>query len=311
MKKSTLILFFLASFLGLQKVQAQANVQATGISIQGIARDENNSAIANIDQLGLAFKIYYLDGSNNEVTILNQTANVKTDNFGVFSYVMSIDKSLFTSISNSQAYLKVTQGSVVFSNEKLQAVPYAIQAQNGVPSGAIMAYVGATAPEGWLLCDGSSFPDNVYYAQLKALLGGTNTPNLSARYLRGTGVQEGRGGITLKGTQYDEIRQHSHGINITTTTNGNHEHNAGNGFNKLARADNRFWVNWGSTSSSTPTNPGQDPQSRLNAYDNASLPFAGDHTHQVTGNTISAGSADSVYGDNRPYSYGVNYIIKI
>jgi microcystin-dependent protein len=311
MKKSTLILFFLASFLGLQKAYSQANVQATGISIQGIARDENNSAIANIDQLGLAFKIYYLDGSNNEQTILNQTANVKTDNFGVFSYVMNIDNSIFTAISNSQAYLKVTQGSVVFSNEKLQAVPYAIHAQNGVPSGTIMAYVGTTAPVGWLICDGSSFPDNPYYAQLKALLGGLNTPNLSARYLRGTGVQEGRGGITLKGTQYDEIRQHSHGVNITTTTSGSHEHNAGNGFNKLARADNRYWVNWGSTSSSTPTNPGQDPQGRLNAYENASLPFAGDHTHQVTGNTISAGSADSVYGDNRPYSYGVNYIIKI
>jgi microcystin-dependent protein len=311
MKKFHFILFFVASFFLVENANAQANVQATGISIQGIARDENNSAIANIDQLGLAFKIYYFDGSNSEVTILNQTANVKTDNFGVFSYVLSIDNSLFTAITNSQAYLKVTQGSTVFSNEKLQAVPYAIQAQNGCPSGTIMAYIGATAPPGWLMCDGSSFPDNVYYAQLKALLGGTNTPNLAARYLRGTGVQEGRGGITLKGTQYDEIRQHSHGVNITTTTNGSHEHNAGNGFNKLSRADNRFWVNWGSTSSTTPTNPGQDPQNRTNAYDNASLPFAGDHTHQVVGNTISAGSADGVYGDNRPYSYGVNYIIKI
>jgi microcystin-dependent protein len=311
MKKSYLILFFLATFFSVSNAFAQANVQATGISIQGIARDENNSAVANVDALGLAFKIYYLDGSNNEVTIMNQTANVKTDNFGVFSYVMSIDNSLFTAISNSQAYLKVSQGSVVFSNEKLQAVPYAIQAQNGVPTGTIMAYIGTTAPVGWLICDGSSFPDNAYYAQLKSLLGGTNTPNLAARYLRGTGVQEGRGGITLKGTQYDELRQHLHGVNITTTTNGNHEHNAGNGFNKLARADNRYWVNWGSTSSSTPTNPSQDPQGRLNAYDSANLPFAGDHTHQVTGNTASAGSADGTYGDTRPYSYGVIWIIKI
>lgn len=301
----------MASFFSFQKVQAQANVQATGISIQGIARDENNSAIANIDQLGLAFKIYYLDGSNNEQTILNQTANVKTDNFGVFSYVMNIDNSIFTAISNSQAYLKVTQGSVVFSNEKLQAVPYAIHAQNGVPSGTIMAYVGTTAPVGWLICDGSSFPDNPYYAQLKALLGGLTTPNLSARYLRGTGVQEGRGGIALKGTQYDELRQHAHGVNITTTTNGSHEHNGGNGFNQLLRADNRFWVNWGNTSSTTPTNPGQDPQNRVNVYDHVNVPFAGDHTHLVSGNTASAGSADGAYGDTRPYSYGVNYIIKI
>ena len=305
------MLVFLVSFFAVKNVNAQANVLSTGISIQGIARDENNSALANIDQLGLVFKIYYFDGSNNEVQILSQTANVKTDNFGVFSYVLSIDNSLFTAISNTQAYLKVTQGSVVFSNEKLQAVPYAIQAQNGVPTGTIMAFIGSTAPAGWLICDGSSFPDNVYYAQLKSLLGGTNTPNLAARYLRGTGVQEGRGGIGLKGTQYDELRQHAHAVNITTTTNGNHEHNAGNGFNKLLRADNRFWVNWGSTSSGTATNPGQDPQNRANVYDNANLPSAGDHTHQVTGNTASAGSADGVYGDTRPYSYGVNWIIKI
>jgi microcystin-dependent protein len=305
MKKSYLILFLLASFFSVSNVFAQANVQATGISIQGIARDENNSAVANVDALGLAFKIYYLDGSNNEVTILNQTANVKTDNFGVFSYVMSIDKSLFTAISNSRAYLKVTQGSTVFSNEQLQAVPYAIQAQNGVPSGTIMAYIGATAPEGWLLCDGSSFPDNVYYAQLKALLGGTNTPNLSARYLRGTGLQDGRGGIALKGTQWDEFRVHGHDVNITTTTNGNHEHNPGGGFTKLLKADNRYWVNWGSTSSTNATNP--TIAGSLNVYESANIPFAGDHTHQVTGRTGDAG----VVNETRPYTYGVNWIIKI
>lgn len=309
MKKFHLILFLLVTFFSVKNVNAQANVQATGISIQGIARDENNSAIANIDQLGLVFKIYYLDGSNNEISILSQTANVKTDNFGVFSYVMSIDNSLFTAISNVQAYLKVTQGSVVFSNEKLQAVPYAIQAQNGAPTGSILAYIGTTAPAGWLMCDGSSFPDNAYYAKLKALLGSTNTPDLTARYLRATGTSNGRGGIPLMGTQWDEFRPHAHSVNITTTTNGNHEHNAGNGFNKLSRADNRFWVNWGSTSSSTPTNPGQDPQGRTNAYENASLPFAGDHTHQVVGTTGDSGNATT--NETRPYSYGVNYIIKI
>jgi hypothetical protein len=118
MKKFSLCLFFLASLFPLSNLLAQANVQSTGISIQGIARDENNSALANIDALPLAFKIYYFDGSNAEVQILNQTANVKTDNFGVFSYVMSIDNSLFVAISNSQAYLKVSQGSIVFSNER-------------------------------------------------------------------------------------------------------------------------------------------------------------------------------------------------
>jgi len=311
MKKFYFILFFFVSFLSVKNVNAQANVTATGISIQGIARDENNSAVANVDALGLAFKIYYLDGSNNEVTILNQTGNVKTDNFGVFSYVMNIDNSIFTSISNTPAYLKVTQGTVVFSNEKLQAVPYAIHAQNGVPSGTIMAYVGATAPVGWLLCDGNSFPDNVYYAKLKDLLGGTNTPNLSARYLRGTGVQEGRGGIPLKGTQYDELRQHSHSVNLTTNTTGNHNHDV-NGDSKIMRRDGKYWVRWNSTSGGTYSDAPEPPYTnRINVYDNDQMVTRGDHSHTVSGNTASAGSSDGTYGDTRPYSYGVNWIIKI
>jgi hypothetical protein len=197
---SILILFFLASFFAAKNVNAQANVTATGISIQGIARDENNSAISNIDQLSLNFRIYYLDGSNAEVLILNETNNVRTDNFGVFSYVMNIPSTVFTQICNTSAYLKVTQGSVVFSNEKLQAVPYAIHAQNGVPTGTIMAYIGATAPTGWLLCDGSAIADNAATARLRELLGATTTPNLNARYLRGAGTST-RGSIALKAFQ--------------------------------------------------------------------------------------------------------------
>jgi len=298
MKKSYLILFFLAAFFSVKNVNAQASVTSTGISIQGIARDENNSALANIDQLGLTFRIYYLDGSNNEVQILSQTQNVRTDNFGVFSYVLPIENTHFIMISNTPAYLKVTQGSVVFSNEKLQAVPYAIHAQNGVPTGTIMAYIGATAPTGWLLCDGSAIADNAATARLRELLGATTTPNLNARYLRGTGIQEGRGGITLKGTQYDELRQHVHGVNLTTTTAGNHSHTT-------AFSNDDYNLSGGSQTNGT----GRD----ANTANGVTLPTntTGDHTHQVTGNTVSAGSSDATYGDTRPYSYGVTWIIKI
>jgi microcystin-dependent protein len=294
MKKSNLILFLFASFFYVSNVSAQANVQSTGISIQGIARDENNSALANIDQLGLQFKIYYLNGSSNEVDILNQSANVKTDNFGVFSYVMTIDKSLFMYISNSQAYLKVTQGSTVFSNEKLQAVPYAIQAQNGVPSGTIMAYIGTTAPEGWLLCNGSSFPDNPYYAQLKTLLGSTNTPNLNGMFLRGTGTAgTGQTGPTLKQIQQDDTKSHLHAININTTTNGNHNHNTG-------FSNDDYNGSGGSNKNGL--------EDDTNSGNNRSLPTdtQGDHIHNVNGNSAATGGTET-----RPVNYGVNYIIKI
>ena len=301
MKKSYLILFFLATFFSVSNAFAQANVQATGISIQGIARDEFNSAIANIDALGLQFKIYYLNGSNAEVVILNTSANVKTDNFGVFSYVMNIDKTIFTTISNSPAYLKVTQGSVVFSNEKLQTVPYAIHAQNGVPTGTIMAYIGATAPEGWLLCNGASFPDNVTNAKLRELLGSFNTPNLTARYLRGVGtVNVGeinqRGGITLMGTQWDEIRPHAHNVNLTTNSTGSHSHNTG--------FSNDDYNGNGGTNKNGLEDDTTTPNNRTLPTD-----ANGNHSHTVTGNTANFGSVEA--NETRPFSYGVNYIIKI
>ncbi len=296
MKKSNLILFLLASFLYVSNAFAQANVLSSGISIQGIARDENNSALANMSSLPLAFKIYYLNTNNAEVDIQNSSANVITDNFGVFSYVMTIDKTLFTAICNTQAYLKVSSGSTVFSNEKLQAVPYAIHAQNGVPTGTIMAYIGATAPEGWLLCNGAFFTDNIANAKLRELLGSFNTPNLTARYLRGTGTSEGRGGLGLKDYQYDEFRPHNHGISLNTTTTGNHSH-------VTYFSNDDYNLSGGSYTNGT----GKDS----NTQNNQTLPTntTGDHQHQVIGNTADTGNATA--NETRPYSYGVNYIIKI
>jgi hypothetical protein len=174
-----------------------------------------------------------------------------------------------------------------------------------------MAFVGETAPEGWLLCNGASFADNPANAKLRELLGSFNTPNLNARYLRGIGVQEGRGGITLKGTQYDELRQHSHGVDITTTTAGLHDHNAGDEFTKILRRDGRYWVTEGAASGSNWSTPNSQPGNRINVFDNRDMAQSGSHTHQVTGSTVSAGSSDATYGDTRPYSYGVNWIIKI
>lgn len=303
MKKFSLCLFFLVSLFPLSNVFAQANVLSTGISIQGIARDENNSALANIDALGLSFKIYYLDGSNNELPILNQTANVKTDNFGVFSYVITISSEFFTIISNTQAYLKVSYGSVVFSNEKLQAVPYAIQAQNGVPTGTIMAYVGTTAPAGWLMCNGSPIPDNVYHAHLRTLLGSANTPDLNGMFLRGAGSGNlsnsnnvNRPGPNLKQVQVDAYQQHLHGISLTTSEVGDHNHNNG-GFNLLLLNDGQR------TATNFDNSWGEPNIANASGY----IQPSGRHTHTVSGNTQNSPASVQTH----PINYGVHYIIKI
>jgi microcystin-dependent protein len=289
--KIAIISIIIFTFFNLA-LKAQTSVTASGISLQGIARDENNSALANLTQLELVFSLYWLNSSSVEQTILNKTANVTTDNFGVFSYVFVIDQLQYNLISTKEAYLKVVQGSTVFSNEKLQSVPYAIHAQNGVPTGAVMPFIGTLAPNGWLLCDGSSFTDNAYTANLKALLGSTTTPNLNGLFLRGTGTAAtGETGPALKAIQQDGVIAHAHNISLATDNQGNHSHSyirnstVKNNVNSGGSGGDGIWQNenWGGTQA------------------------AGSHTHNVNGNTANNGAET----ETRPINYGVYYIIKI
>lgn len=298
MKKIYFILYVLIGLLSTVNSNAQTSVTSSGMSIQGIARDETNAALANIDQLDLVFTVYYLGSGNSEQIVVTKTASVKTDNFGVFSYVLVLDQTLFNLISTQSTYLKVVQGSTVFSNEKLQAVPYSIHAQNGVPTGSIMPFIGTVAPNGWLLCDGSTFTDNTSNANLKALLGNTTTPNLKGMFLRGIGTAlTGETGPVLKAVQQDDVVTHLHNVSITTSTDGAHNHNNGS-FDKLLKIDN----GWTATSTDNDS-AGEQPNLRYAG----TILAAGSHSHTVTGNTGNYGSQS----ETRPINYGVNYIIKI
>lgn len=294
MKKIYLFVSVVVVLFTTLNATAQTNVTSSGISIQGIARDVNNEALANIDQLDLNFQIYYFIGASTTPTnILTATATIKTDNFGVFSYVLNISRDQSNLISTQSAYLKVSSGSVVFSDEKLQTVPYAMYAQNGVPTGSIMPFIGTVAPNGWLLCDGAAIPSGSYYDNLK-ILAGNNTPNLRGLFLRGTGSSEtsGRVGPTLKAVQQDEIVEHFHEINLNTNYSGSHTHSmffsndnySGNGGGDTGLEDDR------------PNDFNREIQTDT----------SGSHYHNVRGNSYTKGGAET-----RPINYGVNYIIKI
>jgi len=293
---------FILLFAGL--VMGQAHVTSSGISIQGIARDANNSALSNLNDLSLDFVIYYLGSGNSEELIHQESGSVSTDAFGVFSYVVSINSSNFTKIANKESYLKVSQGSAIFSNEKLHAVPYAIHAQNGVPTGSIMPFVGnsSNVPAGWLLCDGSSFTDDVYHAKLKSLLGSTNTPNLSGTYLRGTGTSGSHVGPGLNSFQNDQTKEHNHSVSLSgnTNTDGAHRHylpydGQSNGTTQQSLQETSGWdERW------------RDPVDDPNTGDGISTGSEHRHAISISGNTNNTGSAEA-----RVYGYGVNYIIKI
>ncbi len=66
-----------------------------------------------------------------------------------------------------------------------------ISAGSSVPVGTIVAYLGHKndIPDGWLLCDGSSFSESDY-PKLKQHLKGTNLPNLKGLTLIGASDED-------------------------------------------------------------------------------------------------------------------------
>lgn len=95
---------------------------------------------------------------------------------------------------------------------------------DGIPTGTVNAYAGASAPTGWLLCDGTTYPAASYPFLALALtdtpfyLGGTtfSVPDLRAKVLRGvdgsTYTVGGTGGADSVTLAQNQLPNHSHSI---------------------------------------------------------------------------------------------------
>lgn len=159
----------------------------------------------------------------------------------------------------------------------------------GVPSGVIMAFGGATAPPGWLLCIGTSL-NRTDYPQLFNAIGtafgtasGTtfNIPDFRGRFLRGTDSGAGR--------------DPNAGTRTAMATGGNAADNVGS-----VQGD-----------------------SYLSHYHNTTLNIGGNLTNGNIGSRFSTGvsfgqnstqgtdSSSSGGNETRPINANVNYIIKI
>lgn len=293
MKKCLFALLFLISTF---TVLAQANVTSSAISVQGIARNDQSNAVAN-STIAVTAELYYFNSTapTTPVSILTRSGNVTTDAFGLFAYVVDISSSDFVRISNSEAWIKISSGGVTFAQEKLMTVPYAIHAQNGVPTGAIMPYAGTVAPAGWILADGRAIPAGDQYAALKAIFS-TNVPDLRGMFLRGAGTNTNTvyAGPALKATQADELKSHLHASGtLVNSTNGIHQHSRTT--NDQASGDGDGAIAWNNMD-------GNDAPNNQTVW----VDPAGAHTHTISGNTAVTGGTET-----RPVNYGINYIIKI
>ncbi|PCH77268.1 MAG: hypothetical protein COB98_03800 [Flavobacteriaceae bacterium] len=289
-------LLFVMALLSIATTFSQTIASASGIAVQGIARDETNTVKAN-ETLSFSFNLYYKNTSNiEEVIYTKENVSIVTDNFGVFSYVIPYNGVNEHKIQNNETFLRISESTVVISDEQLSSVPYAIVAGNGVPTGSIMPFIGTVSPAGWHLCDGTALPVN---AVVLIAMVGANSPDLQGMFLRGVGTNSLTSiTTTLKATQDDTFEKHMHDKGTLNTRNAglhNHDTAEDDGFNRVLKRN-------GKETSASQDNSASEPNVRKSEV----ISDDGLHHHTIIGATGNRGD-----GETRPVNYGVHYIIKL
>jgi len=301
--KSKLLLLAFFMLLTVTTNYAQSSAEQAGIAVQGIARDDNNTALIN-QNVRFKFTLYYKSVGDKEIH--NESPTITTDEFGVFSHVIDVPASASSYFANYTVWLRIEDldNDVTISNEIFKHVPYAIAANNGVPTGSIMPFVGAAAPPGWALCNGDPIPnDNGEGANLIFVQGGKlNTPDLRGMFLRGTGTNETSGfenyaGPALNTMDKDSNKEHSH-----ETTEDEHAHN----FQDIYYAEGKsYGSSWSEvTYKDIPGGYGSNSSGTNNEGWQLASTTEGAKTKNLK-------IEDSGETESRPVNYGVNYIIKL
>lgn len=211
-----------------------------------------------------------------------------------------------------------------------------VQASALVPSGALLGFAGASAPTGWLMCDGSSYSAGIYPALFAAIgytYGGSgsnfNVPDLRGRVLAGNDSATGRlnasgqftnaapgaaGGEGAHTLVTGELAAHNHsatdGGHSHGVTDPTHDHfsisqNVGGGVADVIIAG-------GSTTYSGGPNTGFIPISVANAFNNYATSSAGANISVNTGTanvTIGNTGSGNAHNNVQPTLIG-NWIIK-
>lgn len=231
--------------------------------------------------------------------------------------------SLLSQASASSTYLTQVSASTNYLTKASASVIYAPQ----VP-GIISQYIGATAPSGYLLCDGSPVSRTTYSALWDVLRNGTssspygdgngtttfNLPNLQGRVPVGIDTTQAEfntrgetGGSKTSTAPHDHSVTHDHAAFDATSggVSANHSH----GFDlNIVHSD-------GTPVTGEILNVGIYYGGGVSRYQDGTGGHSSDHTHttsiNVPSNTVTSGgsSASAESGNLQPY-ITVNYIIK-
>jgi microcystin-dependent protein len=127
-----------------------------------------------------------------------------------------------TSADHDGRYFTETESNANFLGKTAQAADSAKLANQlptvYAPIGAVLAYAGSTAPDGWFECDGTTF-NATTYPVLNTVLGGNTKPDLRGQFVRGWDHGKGTdAGRTIRSAQTDGVGPHNHTSPISQPT---------------------------------------------------------------------------------------------
>jgi microcystin-dependent protein len=150
---------------------------------------------------------------------LSNTMSVSANGTEAIRFNADASISVNTPISLTAASTAITQPA---TDSSTNIATTAFVANSAVPSGTLIEFAGATAPVGYLECNGASYLTSVYpalFAAIGYIYGGAganfNVPDCRGMFTRGwdhgAGVDAGR---SLGSTQADIFSTHAHGANV-------------------------------------------------------------------------------------------------
>lgn len=174
-------------------INYQARIfDATGVPLQGT--QSVSIAIYDATRAGnLVWGPFHCDGQQGsghaaEVAVWNGWFNIVLGPADVADRSIS---TAFASRDQAPRFIEIqVLGQSISPRQQFLSAPYAMHAAyadhalNGVHPGSIMAYVGGSAPAGWLLCNGSVIPSASKYDTLRSMVG-PHTPDLRGRFILG------------------------------------------------------------------------------------------------------------------------------
>jgi microcystin-dependent protein len=319
-----LIVMVVAVFTATMSLTAQNDIK---LSVQGTLKDANGSAVEDGPQ-DLTFRLY--DVSSGGTALWTEDASVHVIG-GVYSHNLGSVEPLDPGHFSQTLYVGVTVNGIELSpRTELTYSPYTLYvgfAGNGTPVGGIVPYAGfvnsGNIPPGWLVCDGRAVSSTQYpalYAALNTAWGDGSTgaesgpdknfnlPDLRGMFLRGLDAGRGMdpdasgrtaaatGGNTgdMVGTvQGEGFKSHDHHVNLTTSTDGNHDHKmTGDGANGIGG---------GSSGGDLVIHNDDGVENHGHRWTG----YAGSHNHTVVGDTDLKGG-----NETRPKNAAVVYLIK-